>query len=85
MEEEFDNRLELKDENGNPVIVNVLDILDENEFGKEFIIYTLQGDETNIYASILHENGENYSLDTLENDEQIAYVNKVIDELSSEE
>lgn len=85
MEEEFSRQLKLTDENGLPVTINVIDIIDENEFNKEFIIYTVEGDNDTIFASILNEKEDSYSLDTIENDNEMNYVNAYIDKLAEEE
>ena len=77
--EDNDNRLSLYDENGVLVNINVLDILDENEFGVEFIIYTLEGDDETIYASILNEKEDSYSLDTIYDENQMQYINNYIE------
>lgn len=85
MEEEFNRKLKLTDENGLPIVINVIDILDENEFNKEFIIYTLEGDDDTIFASVLNEKEDSYSLDAINNDNEINYVNEYIDKLVEEE
>lgn len=85
MEEEFNRKLNLTDENGLPIVINVIDILDENEFNKEFIIYTLEGDDDTIFASVLNEKEDSYSLDAINNDNEINYVNEYIDKLVEEE
>ena len=77
--EDNDNRLSLYDENGVLVNINVLDILDENEFGVEFIIYTLEGDDETVYASILNEKEDSYSLDTIYDENQMQYINNYIE------
>ena len=55
MEEVFDNKLTLKNENGVDVSINVFDIVDSEEFDKTFIIYSLVDDSNVLYASILKE------------------------------
>ena len=77
--EDNDNSLSLYDENGVLVNINVLDILDENEFGVEFIIYTLEGDDKTVYASILNEKEDSYSLDTIYDENQMQYINNYIE------
>jgi len=77
--EDNDNSLSLYDENGVLVNINVLDILDENEFGVEFIIYTLEGDDKTVYASILNEKDDSYSLDTIYDENQMQYINNYIE------
>ena len=50
-----DNILKVSVEDGSIVDVNVLDIIDSARFNKTFIIYTVNGDKSNIFASILNE------------------------------
>jgi len=82
--EEFNRQLKLTDENGVLVTINVLDILDENPYNKEFIIYTLDGDDNTVFASILNEKEDAYSLDTIEKDEEMNYINTYLDSLEKE-
>lgn len=82
--EDFNRQLKLTDENGVPVTINVLDIIDENPYNKEFIIYTLEGDDDTVFASILNEREDSYSLDTIEKDEEIDYINTYLDNLEKE-
>ena len=82
--EDFNRQLKLTDENGVPVTINVLDIIDENPYNKEFIIYTLEGDDETVFASILNEREDSYSLDTIEKNEEIDYINTYLDNLEKE-
>ena len=82
--EDFNRQLKLTDENGVHVTINVLDIIDENPYNKEFIIYTLEGDDETVFASILNEREDSYSLDTIEKNEEIDYINTYLDNLEKE-
>ena len=79
-----DRKLKVTIEDGSEVTVNVLDIIDSIEFKKTFIIYTVNGDKSNIFASILNEKEESYSLDTIRNQEEIDYINAEIDRVEEE-
>ena len=79
-----DNILKVSVEDGSIVDVNVLDIIDSARFNKTFIIYTVNGDKSNILASILNEKEESYSLDTIRNQEEIDYINAEIDRVEEE-
>ena len=50
MNEEFNNKLEVTIEDGTTVTVNVLDIVDSLEFNKTYVIYTVNEEETTIFA-----------------------------------
>ena len=77
--DEFNNKITLKAENGSAVTINVLDIIDSEEFDKTFILYTIHGgDENTVFASILNEKELEYSLDTIISPEEIDYINKEI-------
>lgn len=87
MEEEYNNKLIIRDENGQTVTVSVLDIIDSLEFNKSFMIYNLDGNDT-VYASILNESSTTYSLDAITEQKELDYINsflkKEIEELSYE-
>ena len=78
MDEGYDNKLTLKTQDGTDVSISVIDIVDSDEFDKTFIIYTLQDNNTNVFASILKESDLTYSLDTITNDREIDFVNELI-------
>lgn len=78
MDEGYDNKLTLKTEDGSEISISVIDIVDSDEFDKTFIIYTLQDNNTNVFASILKETDLTYSLDTITNNNEIDFVNELI-------
>lgn len=78
MDEGYDNKLTLKTEDGSDISISVIDIIDSEEFDKTFIIYTLQDNNTNVFASILKENDLAYSLDTITNAKELDFVNELI-------
>ena len=79
-----DNILKVTVEDGSIVDVKVLDIIDSARFNKTFIIYTINGDESNVFASILIEKEESYSLDTIKEQDEIDYINEEIDRVVEE-
>lgn len=83
MEEEFDNTLVVKIENGNEITIQVLDIVEENPFNKTFIIYNVPGDDS-VFASILNEGENDYSLDTIEDEMELDFINDLIKETVGE-
>ena len=74
-----DNKLKVTIEEGSEVTVNVLDIIDSLEFNKTFIIYTVNDNNENIFASILNETETTFSLDTITDKREIDYINSEID------
>ncbi len=83
----MDNKLMVNLENGTKEDIEVLDIIDSSVFKKTFIIYITSSDQDKIYASILNEKESSYSLDKIENQDEINYISsevqRVIDELKS--
>ena len=73
------NKLKVTIEDGTTVDVNVLDIVDSLEFNKTFIIYTVNDNNENIFASILNETETTFSLDTITDKREIDYINSEID------
>ena len=77
--EEYDTKLTLKAENGANVTIDILDIIDSEQFDKTFIIYTLDGgDSSTILASILNETDYDYSLDTITSQEEMNFIDEQI-------
>ena len=74
-----DNILKVTVEDGSVVIVNVLDIIDSARFNKTFVIYTVNDDKSNVFASILNEKEDSFSLDTIKEKEELDYINTEID------
>ena len=78
------NKLVVNGENGNKVILNVIDIIAIKELNKEYIIYTIEGDSSdNIYASIFVEDETSYIIKTIENDDEWEIVQNIINEMGS--
>jgi hypothetical protein len=84
MNEEFNNKLEVTIEDGTTVTVNVLDIVDSLEFNKTYVIYTVNEEETTIFASILNEDEDSYTLETITNQREIDFIDKEIDRVVEE-
>ena len=84
-----ENILNVTAEDGSTISVRVLDIIDSAKFNKSFIIYTVNGDDSNIFASILNESESSYSLDLISDEDEINYINqeidRVVEEMKSEE
>lgn len=80
----FNNLLEVTSERGDLIQIRVYDILDENQYNKTFVIYTLVGEDTTIFASILNETETDYSLDSITSSEELKYINDEIDMIANE-
>jgi len=70
--------------NGEELDINVIDIIKSVEFGKEYVIYSVDLDEDNLYASVLKENEDGYNLLAIASEEEIQLVNKRIEEIAKE-
>lgn len=76
--DEKDFKLNVKLDN-REVEIGVIDFLPSERDDKEYLIYTINGlpkDQT--FVSILNEKEDSYSLDTIESEEEYAYVNNLI-------
>ena len=79
-----ENILTVNSETGKKIKLNVIDIIAIEELNKEYIIYTIVGDNSdNIYASILIEDETTYTIKTIENDEEWEIVQNIINEMSA--
>jgi hypothetical protein len=81
---EQNNKLTVKAENGKDVTINVLDIIDSEKFGKTFMIYNIEGRDDVIFASILNESDEDFSLETITDSKEIDFINEEIDRVVAE-
>ena len=99
MMDTFNNLLEVTSERGDLIQIKVYDILDENQYNKTFVIYTLAGEDStifklstislfisfkSIFASILNETDTDYSLDSITNSDELQYINNEIDMIVNE-
>ena len=82
--EEVSNKLEVTIEDGTTATVNVLDFVDSLEFGKTYIIYTINNQSDTVFASILNETEDSYSLDTITDQKELDFINNEIDRVVSE-
>ena len=82
--EDVSNKLEVTIEDGTTVTVNVLDFVDSLEFGKTYIIYTVNDQSDTVFASILNETEDSYSLDTITDSKELDFINNEIDRVVSE-
>lgn len=86
--ENGDNKLEVNID-GDKVKINVLDIIKSNVYGKTFILYTVNDENETVFASILNEKEDSYSLDPIVEKDEIDYINleinRVAEELREEE
>lgn len=80
----MDNKLTVTVEDGTQAVINVLDIIDSYAYDKTFIIYTFENENKTIFASILNEKEDSYSLDTITSQEEINYINSEINRVVSE-
>ncbi len=84
MDDYLENKLIITAEDGNKVLINVLDIIDSYTYNKTFMIYTFANENKSVFASILNEDSASYSLDTIINQEEIDYINAEINRVCSE-
>ena len=78
------NKLVVTAENGQDVTINVLDIIDSEEFNKTFMIYNIDGNNEDVFASILNEKEDTFSLDTITEQREIEFINHEIDRVIQE-
>ena len=84
MEDFLENKLVITAEDGNRVVINVLDIIDSYTYNKTFMIYTFANENRSVFASILNEDSSSYSLDTIINQDEINYINAEINRVCAE-
>jgi hypothetical protein len=66
-----ENKLVVKNMDGNDITINVIDILENTETNKQFICYTIEGlSETDAFISTLEEKEDSYSLGEVTEEEK---------------
>ena len=76
----MDTKLNVVNENGEWLTIDVIDIFSPENTEKEYILYTI-GDD--IYASILLEDDATFSLETIQESYEMELVKERINELIS--
>lgn len=73
--------------NGQDVTITVLDIIEDNENNKKYMIYNPEGTE-DVYMSILEEDETTYTLKTIEDEEEAKrledYLSSIYEETGEE-
>lgn len=70
--------------NGNNIIIEVIDILENNVNGKNYIIYNIEGNDDMFYASILEEDENSYTLKEIKNVEEGKMIESYLENLNNE-
>jgi uncharacterized protein YrzB (UPF0473 family) len=92
MTQEQQNQITIVDENGNEQLCEILHIVESEEFGKSYVLYSLVGAEEDengaveIFASSFTpaENGEDGELQPIETEAEWDYIENVLNALEDE-
>lgn len=81
-----ENKLEVQVMGGNKLVINVIDIVEIADNDKKYIVYTIDnsGNE-DMFISILNEDEKSYSLDTIEDENELKMVEEYLVKVNSEE
>lgn len=79
---EDSTKLTVNTEEGKVIEINVLDIIASNEYNKEFIIYNIINNENNVFASVLEEDDNSFTLKAIDDAKEYEFVNKEIEKLA---
>ena len=71
--------------NGNNIPINVINIIDNTENGKKYIIYNADGFDEDFFISILEENENDYLLKEKINEEEYKMVEDYLESMMTEE
>lgn len=77
-----ENKLTVK-LNNQDVTINVLDIIEDNENNKKYMVYNPENTE-DVYMSILEETDTTYTLKTIENEEEAKRIEAYLSSLYEE-
>ena len=76
-----ENILTVKLDNRN-IDIEVIDIIENNENNKKYIIYTIIGNDEDVYMSILEEYEDSFLLKTIEDANEAKMLEDYLEELS---
>lgn len=78
MENRFDYTLNVHLSDDSNATINVLDIVESFVYKKKFIIYTFEGENKTIFASIIKDYGDFVNLEKIESEDEINFINNEI-------
>lgn len=67
------NILKLKDNNGNNIDIEVLDIINDENSNKDYIVYRIK-DQEDVLISIINQTETSFSLDTIEDENEFKAI-----------
>ena len=80
----MDDKLVVTEEDGTEITINVLDIIEVEESGKEYIVYSKdvrsQNEDMEVYVSLLEESDDSFTLKVISDEEK-----EMIDSLLKED
>lgn len=80
-----DNKLEVQVMGGNKLIINVIDIVEMADNDKKYIVYTIDNSgNDDMFVSILNESDKSYSLDTIDDENELRMVEEYLIKVNSE-
>ena len=71
--------------NDRDVLIDVIDIIEKEDIDKKYIIYTIDGDDENVYMSILEENENTYSLLEIKDENEAKLIEQFLESILLEE
>ena len=75
------NILRVKTSDNNDLEISVIDIIENKEANKNYIIYTINGSKDDVFMSILDEKEDSYTLKTIEDSEEIKMIENYYENL----
>ena len=76
-----DNKLTVKMEDNQEITIDVIDIIQNSENNKEYIIYNIENDEENVYMSILDEQDDSYTLKEITDENELRMLEEYLESL----
>lgn len=90
--EQQQNTITVVDEQGNEILCEILTIVESEEFGKNFVLYSeIGGEDEDGFVQIMAssftpaENGEDGELQPIETEEEWAYLEDILEQLDDEQ
>ncbi len=69
---------------GDEVTIYILDIIESEEFHKDYVLYLINLDEENIYASSVEEKDGKFELNAITEEKEMNFVQSKIEEMKSQ-
>lgn len=71
--------------NNQDTVIDVIDIIENNDNGKRYMLYTIDGDEEDVFMSLLEEDENSFTLLDIEDPQEAKYIEDYLEHILTKE